>query len=241
MDNPKKNINTELLKRNKFLDKKMDDNKNILTDIYIITNTITTKQYVGQANSHRLNCGVYKPFGYKKRFTDHTSEALCNTKKKQCSFLNNSIRKYGTDKFIVELIERCLPENADSREEYWITEYKTLFPNGYNLTSGGRKCVSTEHSRKKIMNATIEQFREAKLAKYKDVVFDASDPEKYIHKYNSYGETYYCVIINGIKSIFVGKYMTEEELKNQALMFVIELGKIQSLRHDQIAGTSLEL
>lgn len=31
------------------------------------------------------------------------------------------------------------PEELDDREKYWINKYKSVYPNGYNLTTGGRK------------------------------------------------------------------------------------------------------
>ena len=70
----------------------LNDSSNVLGHIYVITNLITKKQYVGQTVSHRKNRNKYRPFGFEGRFKDHISEALCNTKKKQCNYLNNSIR-----------------------------------------------------------------------------------------------------------------------------------------------------
>lgn len=95
-------------------------------------------QYVGQTLTHRLNHGKYRPFGSNGRFKDHISEAMCNTKPKQCRYLNNAIRKYGADRFQVELLETCEKVNLDNREIYYIQELNTLYPNGYNLTTGGK-------------------------------------------------------------------------------------------------------
>ena len=75
------------------------DNTQVKGHIYVITNISTNKQYVGKTLSHRKNHNKYRPFGYIGRFKDHISEALCNTKKKQCNYLNNSIRQYGKDQF----------------------------------------------------------------------------------------------------------------------------------------------
>lgn len=118
----------------------------ITGQIYIITNTITNKCYVGQTLSHRLNKGKYKPFGIEGRFRDHISEAICNTKKKQCTYLNNSIRQHGKDNFTVSLLHTCPKYELDEWEQHFIRIHNTLFPNGYNLTPGGKsgKCVSNE-------------------------------------------------------------------------------------------------
>ena len=116
----------------------LNDSSNVLGHIYVITNLITKNQYVGQTVSHRKNRNKYRPFGFEGRFKDHISEALCNTKKKQCNYLNNSIRQYGKDAFTVKLITECSKTELDTFEELYIKEYNTLYPNGYNLTIGGK-------------------------------------------------------------------------------------------------------
>ena len=114
------------------------DNSQVIGHLYVILNTATNKQYVGQTLSHRKNHNKYRPFGYQGRFKDHVSEAVCNTKKKQCMYLNNAIRSYGADVFRVELITTCPKDDLDRLEEQYIKEYDTLYPNGYNLTIGGK-------------------------------------------------------------------------------------------------------
>jgi hypothetical protein len=114
------------------------DNTNVIGHIYLIKNTKLDKLYVGQTLSHRKNKGKYRPFGFQGRFNDHVSEAICNTKKKQCTYLNNAIRLYGKDAFSVTLITTCPPSELDNLEKLYIKEYNTLYPNGYNLTIGGK-------------------------------------------------------------------------------------------------------
>ena len=116
----------------------LNDNSKVIGHIYLIKNTLINKQYVGQTVSHRKNRNKYRPFGYQGRFKDHISEALCNTKKKQCNYLNNAIRQYGKDAFTVELIIECTKNELDVMEELYIKQYNTLYPNGYNLTKGGK-------------------------------------------------------------------------------------------------------
>jgi hypothetical protein len=116
----------------------LDETDKIKGQIYLITNIETNKCYIGQVRSHRKNREKYRPFGYIGRFNDHVSEAINNTKKKQCTYLNNAIRKYGKEKFKVELLETCDTSIIDEREQFYINEKNTLFPNGYNLTKGGK-------------------------------------------------------------------------------------------------------
>ena len=59
----------------------IDNPDNVVGELYLITNDITKKQYVGQTLSHRKNHGRYRPFGYKGRFSDHLSEARTRTEK----------------------------------------------------------------------------------------------------------------------------------------------------------------
>ena len=110
----------------------------VVGQIYKITNTATNKHYVGQAMSHRKNKGKYKPFGFEGRFRDHISEAVCNTKKKQCRYLNNAIRLHGKELFRVELLKTCPLDELDMWEQHYIKEIDTHYPNGYNLTRGGQ-------------------------------------------------------------------------------------------------------
>lgn len=43
----------------------------------------------------------------------------------------------GVDNFKFEIIEQIDNTRLDEREKYWIKQYNSLAPNGYNLTSGG--------------------------------------------------------------------------------------------------------
>ncbi len=144
------------------MDRLLDDNSKVLGEIYVITNIINEKQYVGQTLTHRLNHGKYRPFGYEGRFNDHISEALCNSKAKQCRYLNNAIRKNGKDSFKIEIIERCPMQNIDSREIYHIKTLNTLYPNGYNLTKGGKTLLKVEFEDTSDNKESIKQPRTQK-------------------------------------------------------------------------------
>jgi hypothetical protein len=120
---------------NQILNK--EDFNKVTGHIYIITNLINNHQYIGQTRSHRLNKNKYRPFGFIGRFKDHINE--CNTNKKNyCKYLNNSLIKYGYNNFKCELIIQCDLLELDKYEQLYIAQYNTLFPNGYNLTRGGK-------------------------------------------------------------------------------------------------------
>ncbi len=122
-----------------------EDNSNKILDdfalvrgiIYCIEHTESGKKYVGQTRTHRLNHGRYRPFGADARFKHHISEAICNTKHKTGHLLGVDIRAYGKDAFTVRVLEECDTGKTDEREEYWIASLKTVYPNGYNLATGG--------------------------------------------------------------------------------------------------------
>lgn len=132
----------------------IDQKDLVYGQIYIIKCIKSNKNYVGQVVSHRKNKNKYRLFGIDGRFKDHLSEAICNTKKKQCRYLNSAIRKYGKNQFIVELLENCELSKMNELEIYYINFFNTLAPNGYNLSVGGKKCVNLD---------TIEDHEKIKL------------------------------------------------------------------------------
>jgi hypothetical protein len=129
--------------------------------IYIITCKNTSTQYVGQVVSHRKNKNKYRWYGYLGRFNGHISEALKNTKKSVCTYLNSAIRCYSPESFTVKLLECCPLENLDERERHYIKQYNTLAPNGYNLTTGGKTVNwKNEYAEKIKKNPVIKRGRD---------------------------------------------------------------------------------
>lgn len=212
-----------------YKDTTLDTNDNVLGIVYKITNTRNGKCYVGQTVTHKLNAGRYRPFGEQRRLHQHSSDALCNTKKKQCSYLNNAIRKNGPNVFKVEVLEYCCLEDANDREIALIKDHNTLFPNGYNLTEGGKKGATLPSQRVKLMEKTKEQFNEKKLQKYQNIStkINTNNLDQYVYEnyFERYGGTYYAVKVDGIKSIFVGQHISKEELKQQAYDFLKEVAR----------------
>lgn len=45
------------------------------------------------------------------------------------------MRKYGIDKFNIQIIEECSNEDLILKEAYWIEHYDS-YKNGYNMTEG---------------------------------------------------------------------------------------------------------
>lgn len=92
-----------------------------MASIYIIKNTINNKVYIGQTT---------QPINI--RFTNHKMASRVEDTK-----LYRAIRKYGEDKFYIELLEGNVSiEELNKREQYWIQFFNSYY-NGYNSTLGG--------------------------------------------------------------------------------------------------------
>lgn len=121
-------------------------------DIYIIKNKINGKVYIGQAD-----------FAW-KRWGSHLRDAHSKPK----TIIDKAIKKYGEENFWYELLESQI-QNYDEREIYWIKEYNSQIPNGYNVTPGGKGCGSgVEHvaasiRNQEILNLIIEDLKEGEL------------------------------------------------------------------------------
>ncbi len=79
---------------------------------------------------------VGKTYNLGKRIAAHK----CSTKQGKNILLHNSIRKYGWDAHVLEIIEEVSDELLNDREMFWIIELKTYcYENkmGLNMTKGG--------------------------------------------------------------------------------------------------------
>jgi group I intron endonuclease len=110
--------------------------------IYVITNTVNGKQYVGQTR-HAIE----------QRWRDHVWYAQKGNLTRP---LPRAINKYGIKAFTIEQIDEAETlEDLNKREIHHIARLKTLSPNGYNLTSGGDYFVFSEETKKKISREVL--------------------------------------------------------------------------------------
>lgn len=194
-------------------------------EIYKITNISNGKIYVGQAVSHILNHKRYRPYGHEGRFRCHISEAF-SSKKNQSHYLNNAIRKYGVEDFMVELLECCEIDKSDEREIHYIKELNSLFPNGYNLKNGGSVFTHTDESKKRVSNGVINYFKDKKMDRFKDIKKIDDDIEKYIKPLKRNNEQYgWYVYIDRKKADFGGVHIPLEQSKISAIDFIKDLKK----------------
>lgn len=116
----------------------------IKKDIYIIKNNINDKVYIGQS----LNA--------QKRFLEHCKGNYDN------SLIDAAIQKYGKEHFYYEILESQI-ENYNEREKYWIKQYNSLNPLGYNLLEGGQeppRYIGEEHPSAKLSDAEVLKLKE---------------------------------------------------------------------------------
>lgn len=91
--------------------------------IYVITNDINGKQYVGKTTDTLV-----------RRFNDHCKDSVLTHCKGRP--LYHAMNKYGKEHFHISQLEECELEILPEREQYWIATLDT-YHNGYNATLGG--------------------------------------------------------------------------------------------------------
>ena len=87
--------------------------------IYLIKNKLNSKCYIGQTIR-----------SLKKRWNEH-----CNINGD--SIVNNAIKKYLPENFDVSILIEIDNNKLDELEVKFISEYNSLYPNGYNIQTGG--------------------------------------------------------------------------------------------------------
>ena len=106
--------------------------------IYVWTNLVNNKHYVGQAKYFYERMRVYKNRGATPK-------------------LQAAINKYGIDNFSIDILEKCDECMLDEREQYWMDYYQSYESEyGYNISkfaSTTRGCYHDEETRRKISEA----------------------------------------------------------------------------------------
>ena len=114
----------------------MDEANFTKGDIYMVTNKTTQKSYIGAAKKY-VGENLQK-WGTHGRWTRHVLDAFNDKRPEYTSIFHQAIREYGKDDFEVKTLEECSIDDLDAKETYYIKEYNTFHPNGYNMTEGGR-------------------------------------------------------------------------------------------------------
>lgn len=183
--------------------------------VYITTNLINNKQYIG---SH---C------------TDNIDDNYIGSGR---VFLK-AVKKYGKENFIREILEMCEdPSTARYKEEFYINEYLTLDPSGYNISPKGglgfKGATISESQRKKMSEwqkgRTYEELygpekaaemkrKQSKSKKGKSTSRKGKGHKKQlIEKYGKMeGEKRYNEMIQKQRISHIGKTQSEETIKRK--------------------------
>lgn len=119
--------------------------------IYLVQNKTNNKIYVGQSKTPH------------KRWVRHKYDAIIRNKLLP---LYNSIRKYGVDDFIFNIIEELNDNDIDEAEIFWIQYFRSWDTNyGYNLDLGGckNKIVSQETREKQSISSKKRYNNETQI------------------------------------------------------------------------------
>lgn len=131
--------------------------------IYLRTNLVNGKQYVGQANDFKQ-----REYDWKCLKNHYAGKLIYNARK-----------KYGLENFKTEVLRECkTKDELNEWEKYYIKTLNTKVPNGYNLTDGGegtlgvivsdetRKKMSDVKKGRHVSEETKKKISEAKKGKY---------------------------------------------------------------------------
>ena len=113
--------------------------------IYKAENLITKKSYIGKT-IRTLN----------KRKLEHISRVSYRK-----SYFHNALKKYGLNAFKWQVVEKGKNElELNILEQHYIQYYKTKYPNGYNLTSGGEGVIGYVMTRRHRENLSQSKMGE---------------------------------------------------------------------------------
>lgn len=132
--------------------------------VYVITNIVNGKRYVGQTIS-----------SIKSRWRQHKHEAKSGSR----YAIHAAIRKYGPENFTITCLERInggKPE-LNFAERKHIAENQSLSPFGYNLTEGGEGVDFTPEVRAKHLASVRNRSQEWQENTVKAARARATDPE----------------------------------------------------------------
>jgi group I intron endonuclease len=128
--------------------------------IYIVTNNLTGKQYVGQTLQKDIET----------RWNQHRKLR----KTMLGRYILSAYQKYGIDNFNFKIICICFDQACNDLEEMYIKKFNTLSPNGYNLKTGGRNSKHSQESKDLIsqnrkgkgLNYMTDKLRKSRVGKF---------------------------------------------------------------------------
>jgi hypothetical protein len=164
-------------------------------EIYIIKNLINNMCYVGQTVKYTGK--DKRKRGTNGRWKAHCKEAMAGGT--SSPYLYNAMRKYGIENFSVEKLCDCSQDEMNDMEIKMIYHYKSLYPDGYNMDTGGSKGLDSDEtkSRKSLAHKnykptieSVQRSRVSQIGKRRDMRND-NLPEYIYARRNTDGEILY--------------------------------------------------
>lgn len=127
--------------------------------IYIITNMLNNKIYIGKTKDFKRR---YKEYKYKSRNLNKHSKYL----------IMEEINKYGFENFKMDVLEECDIDKLNDREIFWINTLNSKDPEiGYNSKDGGLggKLNQTSKDKMSVSSKKFKHSEETKLKKSKPI------------------------------------------------------------------------
>lgn len=181
--------------------------------IYIRTNLVNGKQYVGQTNNMTNREYCWK----------------CLRAKYSNPYLNYARKKYGVENFSLTILKECeSQEELDRWEKHYIKFFGTFFPNGYNMTEGGTSgYVFTDEVKNKMSEALKGKYAKEKSWNFgKHLSDEAKNKLSLIHM--------------GDKNPMYGRRYSEEEIERirQSMINNPKLSKkVCCYKNDKLVAT----
>lgn len=97
--------------------------------IYMWTNLINGKQYVGQSGNIERRKDSFR---WGKTYANE--------------YIDTDRKRYNYSDWKFTTLKECDESEADYWEQYYIKEYNTKYPDGYNITDGGIGLYGYQHS-----------------------------------------------------------------------------------------------
>lgn len=112
--------------------------------VYIFTNLVNGKQYIGQTTSSDPD----------KYCMTHFNNAVVDNRKQRVFY--KALRKYGRENFTYNIVFCAFDKSSlDWAEDYFIIELNTLSPNGYNTKRGGAQGKYSEDGKRALSEACL--------------------------------------------------------------------------------------
>lgn len=133
--------------------------------IYYFKCIKNNKGYIGQS------------INLKQRIVSHINKLNKNIH--QNIYWQRCWNKYGLESFELFVLEYCESDLLNEKEINWIHELETIYPNGFNMTTGGDSFFAMSDESRKKLSETWTQERKNELGKRTKDWWDSLSQEEY--------------------------------------------------------------